>query len=242
MLTPKSDLYWAVVEHVRTWLGEDGPFRQIIDAKNGELDGSTLRRISIIYNVNRGIKAKEGNIDAHADALAEMLNKARPWPVGLVERAEKCLEVALDAKKQGHTKTLQASAITKFSWFAQPSSWTVYDRFVARAMNIKDGETGERMVLFYRQLDRRCFLELAKQIQAVLNECAIMELHGTRVLDKLMMVTGAKRGQEQDWAEKNIILQCHGFLNLLPTVWRQAVSGLAECVDSRIQTSEFLQS
>jgi hypothetical protein len=33
--TNKSDLYWAVVEHIRTWLGEDGAFRRAIDEKKG---------------------------------------------------------------------------------------------------------------------------------------------------------------------------------------------------------------
>ncbi len=116
-------------------------FAKLLDSQNGALDGPILRKISIVYNVNRGIRAKKAKVDSHADALARLLNEARPWPISLIERAEKCRQVALAAKEAGHTKTLQASAITKFSWFAQPSYWTVYDRFVAQAMGIKDGET-----------------------------------------------------------------------------------------------------
>ena len=91
-------LYWAVVEHVRGWLGEDGAFRRAIDEKKGKLDGVTLRRIAVIYNVNRGIRAKEPHGDTHANALASLLNASCPWPNDLVARAEKCLQVAREAK------------------------------------------------------------------------------------------------------------------------------------------------
>jgi hypothetical protein len=33
-------LYWAVVEHVRGWLGEDGAFRRAIEEKRANLIGS----------------------------------------------------------------------------------------------------------------------------------------------------------------------------------------------------------
>ncbi len=94
-------------------------------------------------------------------------------------------------------------------------------------------------MLFYGKLEQRGFLELADQIQSVLDEFAIMNLHGTRVIDKLLMLTGAERGQERSWAEQNIIQQCHGFLNLLPDSWKRPVEELAEAVDSRIDPSDL---
>ena len=112
-----------MVEHVRTWLGEDGGFRRVITEKKGKLDGTTLR------------------------------------------------------------------AVTKFSWFAQPAGWTVYDRFVSRAMGIESQRTGHRMVDFYQELENRGFAEIAEKIQMALDEVYMMDLQGTRVLDKLMMLS-----------------------------------------------------
>ena len=62
----EDGLYLAVVEHVRGWLGEDGAIRSAIENNEGNLDGLTVRRIAIIYNVNRGIRAKEAEGDTHA--------------------------------------------------------------------------------------------------------------------------------------------------------------------------------
>ena len=40
-LTPCSDLHFAVVEHLRSWLTEDGPLLQEMKRKDGKLDGVT---------------------------------------------------------------------------------------------------------------------------------------------------------------------------------------------------------
>jgi len=210
----------------------------VIAEKKGELDGTTLRRIAIIYNVSRGIRAKEENRDIHADSLAQLLNAALPWPSDIVERAKKCLEIAEKAKELRHTSTLQASAVTKFSWFAQPAGWTVYDRFVSRAMGIESQRTGDRMVDFYQELENRGFTEIADKVQTALDEVYMMDLQGTRVLDKLMMLNGAAKS-ERAWAD-NVRSVCHGFLNLLPDDWRQSVEEVAERVVTRVDTSSFL--
>jgi len=235
----KEYLYWAVVEHVRGWLGEDGAFRQAIEQKEGKLDGVTLRRIAVVYNVNRGIRAKDPQGDKHADRLAALLNASRPWPSDLVARAEKCLKVATEAKTLGHTSGLLASGVTKFSWFAQPEGWTVYDRFVSRAMETKSQETGQRMIEFYQKLQNNGFPELAEKIQMALDEANIMDLHSTRVLDKLMMLRGADVS-ETAWAD-NFRGACRGFLNILPHEWRQAVENLASHVVRRVDVVHFLR-
>ena len=49
--------------------------------------------------------------------------------------------------------------MSKLSWFAEPSNWTVYDRFVARAVSVQD------MISFYETLDQRGFLSFAQRIQ-----------------------------------------------------------------------------
>ena len=55
----EHNLYWAVVEHVRTWLLEDGPFLLAINKNGGKFDVETLTRISISYNVNRSMYKKK---------------------------------------------------------------------------------------------------------------------------------------------------------------------------------------
>ena len=157
---PSSDhqeLYWAVVEHVRTWLGDDGPFIQAIKSRNGALDGITLRRIAINYNVSRGIRARTEKGDTHAEALAQLINGTK-WPSELLPRAKVCAELAREAHQRGHTVGVQLSAMSKLSWFAEPSNWTVYDRFVARAVSVQN------MISFYEALDQRGFLSFAQRI------------------------------------------------------------------------------
>src|SRR5665811_2076427 len=114
-MAKRGDLYWAVLERLRSWPLHDGVFLHDIGANRGNLDGPTLRRIARQYGVNRGIKAKVAGVDVHADALARYINDERPWPEGLVERAHRCIALAQRVRKD-HTHGLQLSAATKFSW------------------------------------------------------------------------------------------------------------------------------
>ncbi|MET4085626.1 hypothetical protein [Bradyrhizobium sp. S3.5.5] len=236
----RGDLFWAVVDHVRTWLGEDGPFRHAIERQNGRLDGVTLRRIAIVYNVNRGIRKGEAGVDIHANALAEMINEVRDWPSDLRARAERCLDVARTAQSRGHTKELQASALTKLSWFVEPAQWTVYDRFVARAMGVKaQATTEEKVTRFYAALEERGFPGLAKKIQDQLDDRPTMPLFGARVLDKLMMLSGARMSQVS-WAD-SFVLTATSFLEVLPDEWRQPLEQLAARVEESIDCRDFLR-
>lgn len=235
----KDDLFWAVIEHVRTWLGEDGPFRHAVERQNGRLDGIILRRIAIVYNVSRGIRKGEGGVDIHANALAQMINETLAWPSDLRARADSCLKIAKAAQLRGHTKELQASALTKFSWFVEPAHWTVYDRFVARAMNVTGQNTEEKVMKFYNTLEERRFPHFAKTIQAELDRQPIAPLFGARVLDKLMMLSGARKSQV-GWAD-NFVLTARSFLEVLPGEWQQSVEQLAKRVEETVDCRDFLQ-
>jgi hypothetical protein len=203
------------------------------------LDGVSVRRIAVVYNVSRGIKKGDSNADNHADAVAQLVNEARPWPPNLGDRASKCLAIAKAAKSQGHTFTLQASAMTKFSWFAEPEEWTVYDRFVASAMKVRSQSTEARVLDFYATLQRRNFSKVAQQIQTELDEWPFMDLFGTRVLDKLMMLSGARELQ-RNWAD-NFVLTAGAFLEVLPPDWRQAVEEVADRVTKAVDANDFLR-
>ena len=64
------------------------------------------------------------------------------------------------------------------------------------------------------------------------DEANIMDLQGTRVLDKLMMLRGAEVS-EKEWAD-NFRRVCRGFLDILPNEWRQAIENLASHVVRRV--------
>ena len=172
----RNDLYWAVVEHVRTWLRDDGPFIQEIKRGNGALNGRTLRRIATTYKVSRGIPRGGADGDTHAEALARLINDTN-WPSELVPRAKVCANLAREANEKRYTHGIQTSAITKFSWFAQPLGWTPYDTFTARAMGFRGARTVCSMVSFYAELQQRGFSELAEQVQSVMDSRQIMALH-----------------------------------------------------------------
>lgn len=234
----RSDLFWAVVEHTRTWIAEDGPFRLVVEKQNGRLDGATLRRIAIAYNVSRGVNKRDPEKDTSSDAIARLINNARPWPSGLSDRARKCLKIAQIAQSHGHTDKLQASAMTKFSWFSEPANWTVYDRFVARAMEATGKSTEARVLDFYARLEQRRFLEFSRRVQAALDECAPLPLVGARVVDKLMMLHGA-RGAEPDWAA-NFVFVAQSFLETLPKDWRKSIADTARRVERSADPKAFL--
>jgi hypothetical protein len=148
------------------------------------------------------------------------------------------LQIARAAESQGHTKKVQASALTKFSWFSKPACWTVYDRFVAQAMNVRGNNAEEKLVRFYNALEERGFLDLAMTIQDELDKWPMMPLFGARVLDKLMMLSGARRSQA-NWAD-NFILGAKSFLEILPSEWRQPVEHLAGQIKG-IDCRDFLR-
>jgi hypothetical protein len=230
----RNDLYWAVVEHVRTWLRDDGPFIQEIKRGNGALNGRTLRRIATTYKVSRGIPRGGADGDTHAEALARLINDTN-WPSELVPRAKVCANLAREANEKRYTHGIQTSAITKFSWFAQPLGWTPYDTFTARAMGFRGARAVCSMVSFYAELQQRGFSELAEQVQSLMDSRQIMALHGTRVLDKLMMLTGA----DSVWAG-DLRSLCREFLQVLPRDWREAVEEVAGHVTEQVNLGRFL--
>ena len=99
-LSVDNELYYAVVEQVRSWLVEDGPLIQEIKRKAGKLDGRTLRRIAMSYAVNRGIGKKGKDGDTHAEGFARLLNNQSPWPSDLIERANRCAEVVRERHRE----------------------------------------------------------------------------------------------------------------------------------------------
>lgn len=230
MVRQESDLYYAVVEHVRSWLSEDGGFRAAIDDAEGRINGYQVRRISIIYNVSRGLTAGNGNGDQAANDLASLLNSYHGmWSNDLRDRAQQCAEIAEQAKRSGYTKGNQASAITKFSWFVRPSNWTVFDRFVANALKVNESTAIARMKQFYEVAHELNFLTHASVIGEVISGCQILNLSGARVLDKLLML----RGADDIWRMQTVS-NCRNFLSILPKSLREDVKTMAREVQRKL--------
>jgi hypothetical protein len=96
------------------------------------------------------------------------------------------------------------------------------------------------MIEFYQILEGRGFLEIAQQIQRALDEVRIMDLQGTRVLDKLMMLKGAEVS-EPEWADSARRV-CQGFLDILPPDWRQAIEEIGERVGSHVEAGRLFRT
>jgi len=212
-------VYWAVTEHVRTWLSEDGPYSQAIANSGGIIAGDQVRAIAYIYKVVRGITKGPATAQGIADALNDYNGH---WSKNLSERAAQCEELAKLLKERGLTKNLFVSGVTKLSWFVQPKDWTVFDSFVTNAMDVKGNTSISKMRHFYDELVARDFLKTSVEIQRILQNSPLRQLHAPRVLDKLMMF----RGGGEDWAQQTIRINAN-FLDMLPKDWREIIHNLA---------------
>jgi len=243
-------LYWAVVEQYRQSLNLDG-IAPILIKKNRGLDERMVRRIALLYNVVRGIKGasdeeKRDKKDPHAKWIAKKCNAlSNHWPDSLIDRAEECASIAEKGKGE-HTNGYQASAVTKLMWFLKPDGWTMFDDLAATGIGIpksvsekkrgkgKKGRVANsttRMKAFYRELNRRNFKAHALAInQTIKNNGKFERLYGERIIDKFLMLVGAKpAGRDNSWGGDYIEL-CSVFLELLPETTSRDLKFLADTV------------
>lgn len=230
--TKHKHLYWAVVEHYRTWLAFDGIERLRISREKNAIDAKSVRRIAIEYRINRGILATKNNKgnkivgrDDHAQAIAEHLNQvvARDWPDSLTARAQKCIEIAEWARENEHTSGVLVSAATKLMWFLCPDGWTLFDRFAAKAVAAKGRNPSDQARDFFKILGERGFVESAGQINSILESSTLTSLSGERVIDKFLMLSGA----DKTWTER-VINVCEPFTQLLPGATKIELEKLAQ--------------
>jgi len=106
-------------------------------------------------------------------------------------------------------------------------------------MNLKSHPTETRVLAFYAELQKRGFVEVTQKIQTELDKWPLMPLFGARVLDKFMMVSGA-RTMEESWAN-NFISTAQSFFEVLPADWRCSVEQIADRVENAVDVREFLR-
>lgn len=248
-LTPQKRhdyLYFAVIEHYRSWLMFDGVELTRINQAGGILDAASVRRIAREYLVIRGIKRipQGQQIDIHANGVALHLNSLHPVAnLTLAQRCQLCINAAIwandndPATSRPHTNGVQLSAMSKLSWFLDNTNWTLYDRFASSALGL--AQTGinntARMTQFYGILQRRDFLGCSNQIQAYLTPPFAQELRGERIIDKFLMISGAPSAA---W-RRNLIEICEHFRDNLPCPKPNALHDLAVVIAHDFENHPF---
>jgi hypothetical protein len=207
----------SVVHCYRNHLTVDALFRAEIDERG--LDGDLLRRIALVYNVNRGVSAGPEN----ADRLAGFLTaEAERFAGSLTYKACHCARLADEMQARGMTKHVQRSAVSKFMWFLRPDGWTVYDDFARRALGVS-AQLGAPFERFYAELDSNDFTGAVAAIRAALNNTDFAMTPPERVIDACLWLAGApadRRAFEQRASAT--------FLQTLPAPMAASLQDLAD--------------
>lgn len=228
-------LYWAVIEHYRTWFCFDGVELALIKCANGELDRFSVRRIGDEYSVSRNIpriKDDKGKVidarDEHAKWIADKINGIQKKPASLTELSGICKDIANDAGerwKAKDKKMIPASGVSKLIWFRRPDGWSMFDNIAATGLGIPKSHSIERMLAFYKELSDRHFNDRAQKIGAELSARGFEELFGERVIDKYLMLCGGSVVWGSD-----VVVKCKSCLMALPKEKRRKIKATADSI------------
>lgn len=224
-------VYWAVIEHYRSWLIDDGVLLKRLSQSGGKLDAVGVRRIAKIYKVNRGIPKGDSGSDRVAAWIADRLNnEAAAWPGNLNDRARRCAEISAEAKNGGHVEKEIVSLVTKLMWFLRPKGWTVFDRLASQGIGIKETRAPDRMEAFYRKLSESGFDKQADLINNMLKYTPFQHLFGERVIDKFLVLCGS-----EDDRRREAIETCQAFLTLLPVPLYRELDAISMQISNKVR-------
>ena len=221
-----AEVFWSTIAYLRCWWATDGINVKAIQ-RAGAMTPELLREIAKEYKVNRGIPRADvvdigdddndcDDDDYHRDPvardLAALLNRDRgDWPVGLVERADRCCRILRIAQASKLFYRDQISAVTKFMWFLKPEGWTMFDRYAANGLGVDSRLPAlQRMQAFYGALAERGFEEVCARMQKRIDDSAFKGLPAGRILDTLLMARGDRGGDAET------VARLKDFLSLLP--------------------------
>lgn len=114
-------------------------------------------------------------------------------------------------------------------WFLKPEGWTLFDNLASKSLLTgSDKDQVKRMKRFYTQLDCRCFVEDADQIQKIIrtfsdNKNNLKTLHGARVIDKFLMLVGKSNDKRRIAIDINEL-----FLKAIPSGTAKALKALGK--------------
>ena len=230
--------YWALIEHHRYWLSNDGIYVREI-RENGALMMPVSQRIVREYGVARNIgmiNGVDGNQVNGLQRLVDDINNS-PWPDGLVDRANCCIALA-DAHHErciAERRHRPISAVSKLMWFLRPDGWTMFDRYARIGLIGNDNNP----LAFYEALEQRNFQDVAANITNICRNHGF-GLFGERVIDKLLLFRGANAAQ--DGGENYYVTAQtlnHWHLQLLPEDYRKRLIALATEVAEALLPTEF---
>jgi hypothetical protein len=160
-----------------------------IQVSNGRLSASSAKRIADEYRVTRTLPANTyGLIANEINKLALSFESSN-----LTVRAGLCLKTA----KKLHHKNIPKSATSKLVWFIAPRGWTMYDKFAAKGVGIKNTIDPSSFICFYAALDAAGFTMVLEEVRNVLNHNGLADLLAERIVDWLLMGRGRRRKQSE---------------------------------------------
>ena len=213
-----SILEAAVIEHHKFWLTSDFAFEK----RAANFDAGLARDIANTYGVVRGFKGKRPTNpedDRSASRIAMEIGSLNLDPkVSLKDKYEVLIDV-LDRLRRGDATSPDpavrynlVSGLTKLFWFTQLRNWTMFDDFAARAIDAK-GSAIVQGREFYGKLEGAEFASVAKALNSSIqrSDAALQGLHGERVIDKFLWLTGAPASvRSQAMASASLYLEALG--------------------------------
>lgn len=255
--TASDLLFWAVIEHYRSWSNFDGPLRVTIN--NEILTASHIRRIGKEYFVIRGIRSDDdqpGNT-VRLQAVADQVNTvSQQWPDNLVDRA--CQVALCSLATAGFTNGLQLSAFSKFIWFLRPTGWTMFDSLASKGVRLQSQYAAHfnniidlfpnyaltnhqlkvisRFISFYNILENHGFHDATNSIDAYFHDNIASGLFGERVIDKYLMFVGSSN---EDLISSLDFLQA--WILTQPSVVRDELLGIANQIADNVSNHEIFE-
>ncbi|MCZ8122349.1 MAG: hypothetical protein O9277_02875 [Magnetospirillum sp.] len=239
-------MYWAVIEHYRTWIKDDAPVFGALKAAR-DLNLAIVRGIAKTYQVERTLRptprsTKSGQkapADKAGKTMARLLNNLsskKNWPKSLTDRADACLALAQSSRFPAAEGKTPYSAISKMMWFRRPLGWTMFDRLASKGIGLGGPPSEEKFKRFYGRLDCANFQETATDIQLILRRRKLGNLFGERVIDKYLMLVGdeAEKKEASIWYTNSV------WVRAVPLHQREGVLEAASEIERLPSVEKFV--
>lgn len=229
--------FLAVLDHLRTWERFDGPVRARIESDGG-LTAYTAAAVSIEYGLMQSLPWK-GGFDRFR-TVAELVNRAADGLDVSASLSSKCavvtgLATQIHEKADGGSRPY--SAASKLFWFVSPHHWTMFDQHAFRAIYRPDHGREHDFPDFYKALDRLGFCSAADGLDEIARSLG-MTAHGTRILDKLLMLRGTTGIERFEGFGAGVQRESAAFIRTMSPATIDAAMELGRTADSWITSPD----